>query len=206
MPRLFVALRPPEPVRDALIDTMEALDGARWQDDEQLHLTLRFCGEVDRRTAEDLATALDRIAFAPFEIQLSGVGHFERKGRPHAIWAKALPTPPLLELHKAVERACHSAGLPPEARAFHPHVTIARLNRGTAPIGAWLARHNTLHAGWRATGFKLYQSHLSRSGSHYEPLARYRADPRAEDPIAPPPVGTAEPPHPTWPTDDEDIA
>jgi len=173
MPRLFVALRPPEPVRDALIDTMEALDGARWQDDEQLHLTLRFAGEVERRTAEDLAGALSRVEMDPFDVELTGVGHFERKGRPHAVWAHALPSPALAALQKSIERACRAAGLPPERRAFHPHVTIARLNRSTAPIGAWLARHGTLRASWRADTFGLYQSHLTHSGSLYELVERY---------------------------------
>ena len=64
--RLFIAIRPPAVVRDALIDTMEALDGARWQDDDQLHLTLRFVGEVERAVANDLAAALEAISMPPF--------------------------------------------------------------------------------------------------------------------------------------------
>ena len=175
MPRLFIALTPPEPVRDALIDTMEALDNARWQDDEQLHLTLRFVGEVDRRQAEDLAAALLRIAFGPFSVMLSGVGHFARKGIPTAIHAVALPSPELLALRRQVERACLAAGLPPETRAFTPHVTIARLNRSAAPIGAWLARHGTLRASWRAEAFALFESRLGRSGASYEEVVRYAA-------------------------------
>ena len=173
MPRLFIALRPPESVRDLLIDTMEALDGARWQDDEQLHLTLRFVGEIDRHQAEDVADALSLVPMQPFDVVLSGVGHFERKGRPHAIWARAEPSPELSALRGDVERACRSAGLAPETRAFHPHVTIARLNSHTAPIGAWLARHGTLRASWRAAKFGLFESHLSRSGARYELIETY---------------------------------
>ena len=87
MHRLFVALAPSEPVRDALIDTMEALDGARWVDEENLHLTLRFVGEVGAHTARDLADSLARVSFRPFEVDLAGVGHFVRKGAAQAIWA-----------------------------------------------------------------------------------------------------------------------
>lgn len=175
MPRLFVALRPPEPVRDMLVDTMEALGNARWQDDGQLHLTLRFVCEVERQTAEDLALALSRIAFAPFAVTLAGVGHFARKGVPHAIYARAEPSAPLAALRGKVERACLAAGLPPETRAFTPHVTIARLNRASAPIGAWLARHGTFRTGWIAEHFALFESHLGHASAVYEEVARYPA-------------------------------
>lgn len=175
MPRLFIALRPPEPVRDALIDTMEALDGARWQDDEQLHLTLRFLGEVDRHAAEDLAAALARLAFRPFTVTLAGVAHFARKGRPTATHALAKPSPELLALRAAIERICIATGLPPETRAFAPHVTIARLDRSAALIGGWLARHNTLAASWTAEAFSLFESRLTPAGASYEEVVRYPA-------------------------------
>ena len=67
MHRLFVAIRPPEVIRDLLIDAMDDSPGFRWQQDEQLHLTLRFVGEVERPVAEDLADALGRVRAAPFE-------------------------------------------------------------------------------------------------------------------------------------------
>jgi 2'-5' RNA ligase len=93
--RLFIGIRPPAHVREALIDTMEALEGARWQDDEQLHLTMRFVGEVEREAANDLAAALASIALPSFELELEGVSHFERKGMPTAIWARVRPAPEL---------------------------------------------------------------------------------------------------------------
>lgn len=175
MPRLFAALRPPEPVRDALIDTMEALDNARWQADEQLHLTLRFIGEVDNRRAEDVATALSRVRTVPFPVELSGVGHFARRGMPTAIWARVAPTPELAALQRQVEHACRAAGLPPETRAFVPHVTIARLDRSAAPIGGWIARHNTLRARWLVRGFALYESRIGHAGAAYVEIERFPA-------------------------------
>ncbi len=181
MHRLFIALRPPQPVRDALVDTMEALDNARWQDDEQLHLTLRFLGEVDRRAAEDLAAALARLAFAPVPVTLAGVGHFARKGRPTALHALAHPTPELLALRAAIERTAIAAGLPPETRAFVPHVTLARLgagpNRSAGSVTAWLARHALLRAAWSADAFSLFESELAPAGARYTELVRYPARP-----------------------------
>ena len=71
MHRLFVAIRPPETVRERLLDLMEGMPGMRWQDDGQLHLTLRFIGEVDRPVAEDLSAALQHIRFERFSLALS---------------------------------------------------------------------------------------------------------------------------------------
>src|SRR3978361_2296371 len=120
--RLFIAIRPPFHVREALIDTIEALEGARWQDDEQLHLTLLFIGEVERPVANDLAASLASIALAPFELTLDGVSHFERKGLPTASWARIAPTRELNELRTQVERVCDLAGLGRETRRFTPHI------------------------------------------------------------------------------------
>lgn len=172
--RLFIAIRPPEAVRDLLIDRMEALEGARWQDEDQLHLTLRYIGECEPRTAEDVMAALKSVSIAPFPLTISGVGHFERKGVPNAIWASVAPSEPLVTLRSRVQRACRRAGLPVETRKFTPHVTIARLNRSSGPPGPWLARNSDLRIdNWQVEAFTLYESHLQDSGSAYEPVMRY---------------------------------
>ena len=74
MHRLFVAIRPPAAVREQLIDLMDNVAGARWQDDEQLHLTLRFIGEIDARQADDVAAALVQVHAPGFELALTGLG------------------------------------------------------------------------------------------------------------------------------------
>ena len=178
MHRLFVAIRPPDEIRDALIDTMEAIEGARWQHEEQLHLTLRFVGAVERPAANDLADALAEIEWPPFPLHIEGVGAFERGGRhgsrPHAIWARVPASTALEGLRQKVERACESVGLPRETRRFTPHITLARLGRSTGPIGGWLAAFGDLSAGpWQVRDFILFESHLGHEGAHYEPVARY---------------------------------
>jgi RNA 2',3'-cyclic 3'-phosphodiesterase len=124
MHRLFVAIRPPEQIRDLLVDAMDQSADFRWQDDEQLHLTLRFVGEVERPAADDLADALGRIRAAPLELRIAGVGRFEQRSS-GALWAGVEPKPPLAALAAKVERVCQSIGLEPERRAFHPHITLA---------------------------------------------------------------------------------
>jgi 2'-5' RNA ligase len=176
--RLFIGIRPPEPVREVLLDTMEALDGARWIDEDNLHLTLRFVGEVERPAANDLAEALGRIEWPRFDLRVEGVGAFDRNNRhsswPHALWARIPPSDALEGLRRKVERACEIAGLGRETRRFTPHVTLARLNRSAGPIGEWLATWGDLAAGpWTAGEFVLFESHLGQTGAHYEEVVRF---------------------------------
>lgn len=168
--RLFVAIRPPEAIRDALVDAMEGIDGARWVDDENLHLTLRFIGEVERPVANDLAAALQQIEWPPFALRIEGIGHFTRKGRAAALWARVPANEALEGLRQKVETACEAAGLGRETRRFTPHITLARLNRSTGPIGGWLSAFGDLRAGpWEVENFMLYESHLGHTGAFYEP-------------------------------------
>lgn len=177
MIRLFVALRPPAAVRDRLADLMEGVPGARWQDDEQLHLTLRFVGEVERPQAEDLAAALAQISAPAPRVVLAGVGSFGARGRADTLWAGVAPPEPLRHLHAKVEQACARAGLPPDRRAYAPHVTVARLPRSlgaSAEVARWLADHAPLTSEpFALPHLMLYRSHLGRSGASYEPVARW---------------------------------
>lgn len=174
MTRLFIALRPPEPVRDALLDTQEGVDGARWQGDDQLHLTLRFLGEIDDRTGQDLVSALTGVEAPAFTLAIRGAGHFARKGRPSALWAALAPSSELMLLHGRIERACRAAGLPPEPRKFVPHITLARLGGHTAGAGEWVARHGALNAPpWPVNAYRLYESQLGKGGSMYRTLAEW---------------------------------
>jgi 2'-5' RNA ligase len=177
MLRLFVALRPPPHIRDLLNDAMDGVAAARWQDDEQLHCTMCFIGEVDRPQAEDVAAALAGIHATAPVVRIAGVGRFAHKGRTDTLWAALAPTDALHHLARKVEQACLRAGLPPERRAYLPHITLARLPRsmGAGPdIDGWLA----VHAGLASASFTmphlmLYQSHLGRAGAAYEPVARW---------------------------------
>ena len=183
MHRLFVALRPPAHIRDRLIDVMEGVDGARWQDEDQLHLTLRYIGEVERSLANDLAEALQDIAMPPFEVALRGTGIFSRKGRAHTLWAGVAPQPELARLQRKVERRCQLVGIEPEHRKFMPHVTIARLNAASGPVDAFLAEHAVTRFGnWQAENFGLFESHLRTGGSLYREVVDYPLFP-AEQPV-----------------------
>lgn len=174
MHRLFVAIRPPAPVRDQLIDLMEGLAGARWQDEDQLHLTLRFIGEVDRHVANDVAAALDTVRHPAFRLALNGLGTFDRRGRPEALWAGVTPVDQVHALHHKIDQALVRTGLAAERRTFHPHITLARLGRSTGSVPDWLAGHGRVaSAPFEVRSFGLYESQLNSDGALYTQAARY---------------------------------
>jgi len=174
MHRLFVAIRLPEPIRDLLIDAMDDSPDFRWQDEEQLHITLRFIGEVDRPVANDIADALGRIRSERFSLRIKGVGRFEQRNS-GALWAGVEPKEPLAALAVKVERLCQSVGLEPERRAFHPHITLARWKgRRTRELESFLERRRGLRSEpFEVEEFTLFESRLSRHGAHYEEVASY---------------------------------
>jgi len=175
MHRLFVAIRPPEPIRNALLDLMEGVAGARWQSEDQLHLTLRFVGEVDRHVASDVHAALGGIHHRRFEVAVSGLGMFDRRGVPETLWAGVTPTEPVHALHNKVDQAVARVGLAPERRAYHPHITLARLKRGCGPVHDFLARSGgAASAPFTVEAFGLYESRLTPDGALYSEVERYR--------------------------------
>ena len=174
MPRLFVAIRPPAAVREQLLDLMEGLPGARWQDDEQLHITLRFIGDVGSRVADDVLTALEQVRHAPITMTPIGVGQFATRGRVNSIWVGVQPQDGLAHLHRKVDQAIVRAGLPPERRAYLPHITLARFGRTGADAGAWIAGHAGFSGVTFTAGhFAIYESHLGQTGATYEIVERY---------------------------------
>jgi RNA 2',3'-cyclic 3'-phosphodiesterase len=126
MPRLFTALEIPRNAAMSLSLLRGGLPGARWIDVENYHITLRFIGDVDGRTADEIVNRLDRIDREEFQINLSGIGSFGSK-KPHSVWAGVSPSPDLTALQAEIERICQRIGLPPDPRKFMPHVTLARL-------------------------------------------------------------------------------
>jgi len=174
MHRLFVAIRPPPPILDLLVDTMDDGPTLRWVPEENLHLTLRFIGEVERPLAEDIAASLDKVKVPPFALRLAGVGLFDRRSG-GAVWAGVAPRGPVKELAAKVERACQQAGLSPETRAFAPHVTIARYGRDSRLAAEqFTTREAGLQsASFDVTRFTLFESRLSRHGALYERIADY---------------------------------
>ncbi|WEK43018.1 MAG: RNA 2',3'-cyclic phosphodiesterase [Candidatus Sphingomonas colombiensis] len=177
MHRLFVALRPPAVIRAALAQMMNGVPGARWQADAQLHLTLRFIGEVERPLAEEIALAISAVAAPAPVVSLAAVGQFDKRGRTDALWAGLTPHEALGALHRKVDHALVRLGLEPERRAYLPHITLARLPRsaGHGPaLERWIADHATLSsAPFAMADLILYESSLGHAGASYVPIVRH---------------------------------
>jgi 2'-5' RNA ligase len=151
MPRIFTAIEIPEPVKARLSMYRGSLRGARWVEAEDYHLTLRFFGDVERRTAREIEEILGGIDSLPFSIELSGLSAFGGD-RPRAIVALATLHPSLIALQAGHEMVARSAGLAPETRKFTPHVTLARL-KGTRPGEA--AEYLSLYGGLASLSFEV---------------------------------------------------
>jgi len=171
MRRLFVALDMPEGVAERLSAIQGGVQGARWVDPDNFHLTLRFIGEVDGRTEQDIVDALSGLRCPGFELCLSGIGHFETKGRIRALWAGVEPSQPLINLQRRVEQLVASAGVPAEGRKFRPHVTLARMNGiSEMEISQFMGMHGLFRTEpFTVESVTLFESKLGREGPTYLP-------------------------------------
>ena len=166
--RLFVALSIPDNVAHGLMLLQGGVPGARWQTREQLHMTLRFIGEVDGRDAAGLDDALAGIEAPGFKLQLHGVGQFGNK-QPHALLASARANEALAYLQRKVDSAIRRVGQPQDAHKFTPHVTVARLRHPEqGKVIEWLM-HHALYTSpeFQVGAFQLYSSRLTSDGCVY---------------------------------------
>ena len=177
--RLFIALRPPPEVRQRLLSVMSGIDGARWQSDAQLHLTLAFAGMLDGDRAEAVAEALHRIQAPSLALRLGAFGTFpgRRPDLTSALWIGVTPAAGLAALASRVRRACAGAGVMPDNRAFVPHITLARFSgsgASRAQLAPYLRSVGAPPGQWAASRFYLVESFPGHGGPHYEAVASYR--------------------------------
>jgi len=131
MSRLFTGIEIPAEQREELARIRVPLPGGKWIEPENVHLTLRFAGDIDNVQAAEFVDRLSSISINAFELRLAGLGAFGGN-EPRSIWAGVESSPELEALARANERAARAAGLPPDARGFKPHVTLARIKYATA--------------------------------------------------------------------------
>jgi len=178
MVRLFTAIDLPESVTSALGRMAYGLPGARWVEEEQLHLTLRFIGEVDGGLFREIREELAEVQAEPFEIQLQGFGCFPPRGAPRVLWAGVHPATELARLKRKIDAALARLSIPPEARKFSPHVTVARLkNSPPQRVARFIAGNNLFQSPpFHVEGFHLYSSQLTPKGAIHRVEASYPLD------------------------------
>ena len=168
MPRLFTGIALPENIRQDLARLAEPMPGVRWLDSQNMHITLRFAGDIDNGLAREFADLLAAIDIRAFEIRLAGLGVFGGK-EPRVIWAGVDTCPELEALARANERAARAAGLSAETRVFKPHVTLARLKFTRHDVLArFLERQSRFQTAPFFVGqFELYSSRPQTGGGPY---------------------------------------
>lgn len=176
MHRLFVAIDLPDSIKDQIATLCSGVPGAKWVQRSQLHLTLRFIGEVDTPHLQQIKTALASVQAAPFTMALQGVGQFPPKRAARVLWVGIAAPPALRQLHRQVEEALERVGLSPEDRPFEAHITLARLKFLPPPsaVQRYLSQHSSFQSEpILVEAFILYSSVLSPQGPTYRQEAVY---------------------------------
>ena len=175
MPRLFTGLEIPADIAAELSTFRGGLPGARWVEPENYHITLRFIGDIDHSIARDISSLLDGARRrGPVTVTFDQLDTFGG-GRPRAVFARAVPANGLQELQAEQESLMRRAGLPPEKRKFHPHVTLARLRNASAiDVAGYIGTHGQFpKLSFTAERFVLFSSRNSVGGGPYMVEAAY---------------------------------
>ncbi len=176
MHRLFVAIDLPATSKERLAEICFGLPRVKWVNPEQLHLTLRFIGEVDGATFVDIRAALAQITTPPFHLRLKGLGCFPPRKIPKVLWVGIeQPNAPLAQLRNRIEAALVRLGMEPEHRKFAPHITLARLKETPMNrLANFLAGNSLFNVeSFAVEKFHLYSSSLTSKGAIHTLEASY---------------------------------
>jgi 2'-5' RNA ligase len=173
--RLFVALEIPPTVRENLAELLMSLRAVspqtRWVRPENLHVTLKFIGEVPEAKLGVIRRALAAVrSDQPVMLDFRGLGFFPNEKHPRVFWAGTKASPNLKILAAEIEKAVEKLGISREQRPFSPHLTLARFEPPRLPekLRAAIQEHATRHFGsLRTNHFHLIESKLKPSGAEY---------------------------------------
>lgn len=167
--RVFLAAPLPPEVRFALAERVGDVPiPGKVAPAENWHITLRFLDTVDQVTYERFLAGMDPVGETSFRISLIGFGAFPKPRKATVFWAGVgAGSAQLAMINEQAEEAALSAGLLPEERPFHPHLTLARIR---PPVDVRDIVDEELELSWRCERLVMYRSHLGRGPARYEPL------------------------------------
>jgi 2'-5' RNA ligase len=179
--RAFIAIDLPEGIHRELARQQatfrDACRDARWTRPEGIHLTLKFLGEITDAQVRQVTEALNALPnFEKFTVEVKGFGFFPDARRPRVFWAGVAVAPGLGQLAARVEDGMESLGFAREARAYSPHLTLARFAapRPQPQLQELVARYADLSLGqFEVSNCFLYESKLSPHGAEYRKVARF---------------------------------
>lgn len=171
--RVFAGVPLPVETRLALADRLADFDvPGKVAPPENWHLTLRFLGRVDQVTLERFLSGLIHLSAEPaFQVALGGFGAFPNARRAAVVWlGLRRGEEALARLNQITEEAAVAAGLAPEERPFHPHLTLARVR---PPADVRVLLDDEIPLGWECDRIVIYQSHLGGGPARYEALETF---------------------------------
>jgi len=174
--RLFIAITPPEPVRAVVADLFTPLHDVRWTPIEQLHVTLRFLGDVPEENIVALVDRLAAIRVEPFLLPIEGVGAFPPRRAPHVVWVGlGSGHPRLHQLRQRIDDTLLAAAIDVDLRTFHPHITVARCGPAAENgVRQWLRRQRDfVGPPFAVEAFELFASELKSNGAVHRSLAKF---------------------------------
>ena len=177
--RLFVGIAMPDHIRSSLVNLHKTFPGFRWNDWNQMHITLKFIGDVNREVEDAIVQTLEGVRVEPFYLAVNGLGCFPNRDRPAILWAGlGSAHPRLFQLKKKLDDALLHIGVEPEKRPFHPHITLARCKEAAAGAVHQFVknRRDFGTAPFKVTGIHLYSSKLNPTGSEYTQEAYWSFD------------------------------
>ena len=177
-PPLFIAVSVPSTIAERLAALGGGIPGGRQVPAENMHITLRYLGEIEAMLADEICEALAAVGHPAFTLCVSGVGYFGKRRDPRLLYAGVRPHDDLVALHHKVEGLLLQLRVPPRERKYHPHITLARLkNASPRRIGDFVAANNLLESPpFEIRSFALHESHRRSDGSHYRMIQEYSLD------------------------------
>lgn len=181
--RTFIAVDLTDTIRKRLADLQANLKptcgNLKWVNPENVHLTIKFLGEIPDRQIAPVSEALDRLASQcqPCDITVGGLGTFAPSGPVKVLWVGIQdPAGGLEACQSLCDQLLQPLGFPPEGRRFSPHLTLARnkFPQNSRQLRAALEAEPTMPpAAQTVTGITFYQSTLTRQGPIYQPLSKH---------------------------------
>ena len=191
--RSFIAIELPDGIQSGLENTQQELKSmrlrARWVKPRNIHLTLKFLGDIDPSDIDNIAGAMDDAVreFAPFTLKVGGIGFFPGIKRPRVVWVGLGGDSQILfDLQRKLEDRLAAVGFPKEKRAFKAHLTLGRIRDAVHPdIAGRAIQQFARSAGQHFTADRiiLFKSDLKPTGAEYSKLkeTKLREWPRSND-------------------------
>lgn len=177
MIRLFAGIEFPENIKEQLYSLRGGVPGAVWTERENLHITLRFIGNIDEDDAGYLHDGLAQIQAPAFSLAMTQVGFFATGSQMRHLWAGVSYYQPLDFLHDKIESVVNRHGLGADKHKFHAHATLAKLYGTTAEDVQKFIEYNNLFRSdeFYIDHFTLFSSHprTDGDGSYYRVEAQY---------------------------------